>query len=76
MGAVQPFRRASVIFGLINAARQIPDPHARHAAMGEIPDYESHGKRKTKHHPVKAYRTAQRAALKARNVARNRKAHQ
>jgi hypothetical protein len=69
-----PFGRSIGLASLIAAALSMGADLGR-AALASIPEYRSHGKGKTRSHSAKCYRTGQRAALKARNVLRNRKAH-
>lgn len=69
-----PFARARQLFALVAAAMALPFGQQREALAG-IPEYRSQGKGRARHHPAKCYRRDQRAARKARNVQRNRKAH-
>lgn len=68
------FARSRALFALAMAAMQLPTG-ARQAALANIPEYRSNGKRKTAAHPARMYRISQRAALKKRNQRRNRLAH-
>jgi len=68
------FGRARAMFALIAAAMGLA-PLARKDALSSISPYESHGKRKTARHDNGGTKAHARAAGKARNVRRNRRAH-
>lgn len=63
---------ASAIAGII---ARLGQTFAGQAAINALGAYTSNGKRKTKTHSARCHRRDQRAAVKARNVNRNRKAH-
>jgi hypothetical protein len=75
---------ASILSVLKFSARTLPmrTLPAISAAAPDLPTIGGHfsskrqrGKRRTVHHPARVNRSIQRAALKRRNVLRNRKAH-
>lgn len=69
-----PFSRAAAQSALIAAAMLLPALD-QVTALRAIPAYASRGKRKAVTHHAGGHLRARRAAVKARNVARNRKAH-
>lgn len=70
----QAFGRAKAMFALVAAAMSLA-PLARQEALAAISPYRSRGKGTGTPHPKKMTRITQRAAHKARNVMRNRRAH-
>lgn len=69
-----PFSRSLALFHAIAAAMQLP-LGARDLALAQIPAYVSRGKGGKRPHRSVGTKAYQRAACKARNVQRNRKAH-
>lgn len=71
------FGRAKALFALVLTAVQMHGPGtvALADALSGLPVYKSRGKGKTRRHDQGGTRAAQRAAVKRRNVLRNRSAH-
>ena len=73
----RPFARAAQLFSLVQAAVALHGAGTveLQVALSGLPAYRSRGKGKGRRHDQGGTRAAQRAALKARNVIRNRRAH-
>ena len=68
-------RAAAMAAAIAGIIAQHGRTFAAQAAVSALSQYTSNGKRKTKTHSARCYRRDQRAAVKARSVRRNRKAH-
>lgn len=71
----RPFERAQAVAAAVAFALSLTDTAARQAALADTPAYKSRGKGGKRPHRHVGTAAAKRAAVKARNVKRNRRAH-